>query len=85
MSIVTANLRRIINEKGYKMIVVARNAGINQQTFYNIMHGKSELRAEHIPGICKAIGCEPNDLFEAPDMNERRQIDDKGGDPRDRA
>lgn len=67
MSVVAANVRRIIDEKGYKHSAVARRAHMKPQSLSDMLNGRKLIRAEHIPLLAKALDAEPNDLFQSPE------------------
>jgi len=63
MNIVQKNVVRIIDEKGLKKAGVAKRAGFTQQQLSDMLAGRKTIKAEMIPAICGALGCEPNDLY----------------------
>lgn len=63
MSIVATNVRRIINERGYKHAAIARRANLTPQSLSDMLAERKVIRAEHIPMLANALGVEPNDLF----------------------
>lgn len=67
MSVVAANVRRIIDEKGYKHSAVARRAHLKPQSLSDMLNGRKLIRAEHIPLLANALDAEPNDLFRTTD------------------
>lgn len=67
MSVVAANMRRIINEKGYKHAAVARRAHMTPQSLSAMLNGRKVIRADHIPVLAHALDAEPNDLFRPVD------------------
>lgn len=62
-SLVADNIRKIIDEKGYKQSAVAERAGISKQTFSNMLNGRKIIDEHAISGISRALGIKPNDLF----------------------
>lgn len=63
MSIVSANIRNIIAQKGYKQNAVAQRAGMSQKSLSSMLHGRKVIRADMIPALALALDVEPNDLF----------------------
>lgn len=63
MNIVAANLKRIIDEKGYIIKKVAEKAEMPEGKFYNIINGRTDVRADMIPVFCRVLEVEPNELF----------------------
>jgi transcriptional regulator with XRE-family HTH domain len=61
---ITENIREIIRKSGLKQCVVAERSGFNEKEFSNILNGRKQLRAEHIPQIANALGVTPNDIFQ---------------------
>ena len=57
------NTLNIINEKGFKICAVAKIAGYNPRTFYNMLNGKKIIKDNDIENISKALGVSPNELF----------------------
>ena len=58
------NIRTIIREKGYLQKSVANRAGYSKQTFNNMLNGRRAIRADEIPRIASALGCESSDLYD---------------------
>ena len=61
--IVANNIRRLINESGYKQRAIAIRAGIDEKTFSQILHGRKRLRIGHLPPIAKALNVPIKELF----------------------
>ena len=61
--IIINNIRTIIREKGYLQKSVANRAGYSKQTFNNMLNGRRAIRADEIPRIASALGCESSDLY----------------------
>ena len=59
MTLVQANLIRIINEKDLKKKGVARRAGITGQALCDILAGRKVIRADMVPALAAAVD-EPN-------------------------
>ena len=52
-----------------KEFVVAEKAGISQSRFSKILNGRSEMRADELIAICKALEVSP-DMFVKPKLKE---------------
>ena len=63
MSIIAANVKRLMNEKGLKQCAVAKKSGIPARSLSDMLNGRRVIRAEIIPMLSNALGVEPNDLF----------------------
>lgn len=63
MSVIAENTRRIINERGLKQCAVARKAGYQEKTFYNLLSGRKIITDKDIQAIAKALQVTPNELF----------------------
>ena len=48
MSVVALNVKRIINEKGYKQGAIAKKAGYNEKTFSNMLNGRKIISEQDI-------------------------------------
>ena len=66
-SVVAANAKKIIEERGYKQKAVARIAGDDVKVFNNLLNGRKVVTDCDIIAISNALGVTPNDLF-ATDM-----------------
>ena len=55
MTIVQANLIRIIEEKDLKKKGVAKRAGITGQKLSDILAGRSVIRADMVPALARAV------------------------------
>lgn len=72
---VIENIKRIIERKGMKQVVVAERAGFTPQEFSNILNERRKLlRIEHIVPIAKALGVEVNDLYADPAEPEKEVV-----------
>ena len=65
MSIVQANLKRIIDDKGLVQKGVAKRAGIPEKAFSAIMTGRKVIRADMIPALAAAVDEPIAELFRA--------------------
>lgn len=63
MELVTANIRRIIENKGYKQKFIAEKAGFTEQQFSDLLSGRKSFSVTYVMPICKALDVNPNDLF----------------------
>ena len=63
MSIVAYNARRIMTERGVKLVHVARLTGIKPATFYSMMAGHQSIKADDVQKLCVALSVAPNELF----------------------
>lgn len=63
MSVVVANVKRIIAEKGYKQMAVAQRAGMSPRMLSDMLNERRVIRADNIPALAKALEVEPNELF----------------------
>ena len=66
-SVVAANAKKIIEERGYKQKAVARIAGYDVKVFNNLLNGRKVVTDCDIIAISNALGVTPNDLS-ATDM-----------------
>ena len=53
----------LMEEKNMCQSRVARSAGIDPKLFNSMLRGRKLIRMEDVEPICRALGCEPNDLF----------------------
>ena len=63
MDVIISNLKRIIAESGLKYKSVAAMAGINENRFYRIMQGTTELSCADLAAVCTALKITPNDAY----------------------
>lgn len=63
MTLVQANLIRIIDEKDLKKKGVARRAGITAQTLSDILMGRRVIRADMVPALASAVDVPIPELF----------------------
>ena len=64
--VIRENIRAIIKEKGFVQKAVANRAGFSAQAFNNVLNGRRYLRADEIPRIAGALGCDSKDLYAPP-------------------
>lgn len=64
--VIRENIRAIIKEKGFVQKAVANRAGFSAQAFNNVLNGRRYLRADEIPRIAGALGCDSKDLYTPP-------------------
>lgn len=60
---VSANILRLIEEKGYKQCAVAKRAGYSKAVFSNIVNDYRVIRPDDIMRIAAALDVNPGDLF----------------------
>ena len=63
MTIVQANLIRIIDQKEMKKKSVARRAGLTSQMLSDILAGRKVLRADMVPALARAVDEPIPELF----------------------
>lgn len=63
---VIQNIKRIIDEKGMKQVVVAERAGLSPQQLSEILNDRKLLRVEHVVPIARALGVTINELYAKP-------------------
>lgn len=64
--VIRTNIRYIIKDKGFVQKAVACRAGYSKQTFNNMLTGRRIIRADEIPRIAGALGCDSKDLYAPP-------------------
>jgi len=63
--LVTWKLHMLMAEKRLKITNVARSSGLAWETVSSIYHGKAKAATlETMDKLCKALDCNPGDLFE---------------------
>ena len=62
-SILSKNIRKIIDEKGLKQKAIAQECGINEKAFSNMLCNRQEIRTDNLPLISKALGVDISELF----------------------
>lgn len=67
--VIRENIRSIIEEKGFVQKAVANRAGFSPQSFNNMLTGRRYIRADEIPRIAYALGCDSKDLYAFPRRN----------------
>ncbi len=63
MSLIAANTKRIIADKGLKQRAVAAKAGFSEKQFSALMTGRRIIKDTDVMAIATALGATPNDLF----------------------
>lgn len=58
-----ANLRSIIQEKGFKHKFVAQKMGIDERKLSAILNGRKVVDVEIILSLCKVLEVSPNELL----------------------
>lgn len=64
VSIVAANTKRIIRERGLKQNKVAERANIPEKQFSALMCGRKIIRDTDVIAIATALDVSPNELFQ---------------------
>ena len=62
-SVIAANVKRIIMNKGLKQNAVATKAGYNEKTFSNMMNSRKIITDVDVIKIANALDVTPNELF----------------------
>ena len=63
MEEVSNRVYEIMQLKLMSQAAVARAIGETPQSFNDMLRGRKQIRIRHIPKICEALDCEPNELF----------------------
>lgn len=63
-SIVSANIKQIIKNKGMTQIAVSEKAGYDYDSFNNMLNGRKLITSDDIIRLTPVLGVTPNDLFE---------------------
>lgn len=66
-SVVAANVKRLIAEKGYKQSAVANKAGYNPKAFSNMMNNRKIITDVDVANIARALDATPGELFSTND------------------
>ena len=61
--VIRTNIRAIIKDKGFMQKAVANRAGFSKQTFNDMLAGRRYIRADEIPRIANALGCDNSDIY----------------------
>lgn len=69
MSTVALNVKRIINERGYKKGAIAKMAGYNEKTFSNMLNGRKLISEQDIVKLTIVLDVTPNDLLDKTIIN----------------
>lgn len=62
-TLITDNVKRIIESKGYKQKSIAQKAGYSQKQFSDMMCGRRVIGGYDVLRIANALEVTPNDLF----------------------
>lgn len=62
-AIIGENLRVLREQKGYTQAGLAKLIGYTQQGLSLIENAERDLPASSLWTICRALGCEPNDIL----------------------
>ncbi|HZK28544.1 MAG TPA: helix-turn-helix transcriptional regulator [Thermoclostridium sp.] len=62
-SIVSANIKQIIKNKGMTQIAVSEKAGLDYDSLNNMLNGRKLVGSEDIIKLIPVLGVTPNDLF----------------------
>ncbi len=65
-SLIVANTKRIIADKGLKQRAVAAKAGFSEKQFSALMTGRRIIKDVDVMAIALALDATPNDLFGYP-------------------
>lgn len=65
-SLIAANTKRIIADKGLKQRAVAAKAGFSEKQFSALMNGRRIIKDIDVMAIAIALDTTPNDLFGYP-------------------
>jgi len=65
-SLIAANTKRIIADKGLKQRAVAAKAGFSEKQFSALMNGRRIIKDIDVMAIAIALNATPNDLFGYP-------------------
>ncbi len=64
MSVVAANIKKYINEKGFKQKAIAEKIQMSERNFSAMLNGRKNVDCTYIVPICIALDVSPNDLFD---------------------
>lgn len=62
--IVAKNVRRIIDQRGFKQKAIAEKSGIPPKSFSAMVTGRQAFPVLKIPSIARALYVTPNDLYD---------------------
>lgn len=65
-SLIAANTKRIIADRGLKQRAVAAKAGFSEKQFSALMNGRRIIKDIDVMAIAIALDATPNDLFGYP-------------------
>ncbi len=65
-SLIAANTKRIIADRGLKQRAVAVKAGFSEKQFSALMNGRRIIKDTDVMAIAIALDATPNDLFGYP-------------------
>lgn len=60
---INRRLRDLCSRRSESQAAIAAAAGISPQRLNDIVQGRKPLSLKLVVPICRAVGCEPNDLF----------------------
>lgn len=60
---ISSNVKRIIEEQGYKQKAIAARAGYDSVEFCNLLNDRKVMKSEDVLRICAALNVTPNVLF----------------------
>ena len=66
LSLIAANTKRIIADKGLKQRAVAAKAGFSEKQFSALMTGRKIIKDTDVMAIAVALGTTPNERFGYP-------------------
>jgi len=73
LSLIAANTKRIIADKGLKQRAVAAKAGFSEKQFSALMTGRKIIKDTDVMAIAVALGTTPNELFGYPTDHDVEQ------------
>lgn len=61
--VLARNIRKLISDKGLKQKAVAKQCGIEEKVFSNMLCNRQEIRTEVLPIIADVLNVSINELF----------------------
>ena len=65
-SVVAQNLRRIMDDRGFRYRSIAEKAGYSIGQFSSLLNGRRRVTADDIVRIADTLNISPNELFKKP-------------------
>ena len=69
----------LMEQNGISQAAVAAEMKISPQRLNDMLKRRRPFRAEHIGPLCRAVGCEPNELFGYEKKNHQITVTDSEG------